>query len=226
MRAAYRRPGLRAGRAVCEDRPVPRRPDLPPLRREDLGPDPIAQFRAWLAAAEREVPLHEAMTLATVDASGDPDARMVLLKGVDQRGFRFFTNATSTKGRQLAQRPRAALVLYWRELDRQVRVRGGVEALGAEDSDAYFATRPPESQLGAWASPQSEPIDDRAVLDERLERVRERFGSEPIERPDYWGGYLVVPDEVEFWQGQVGRLHDRFRYSRTADGWRLERLAP
>ena len=205
---------------------MPRRPDLPPLRREDLDPDPIAQFRAWLAAAEREVPLHEAMTLATADSSGDPDARMVLLKGVDQRGFRFFTNSTSTKGKQLEQRPRAALILYWRELDRQVRVRGAVEPLASEDSDAYFATRPPESQLGAWASPQSEPIADRSALDERLERARERFGSDPIERPDYWGGYLVVPDEIELWQGQVGRLHDRFRYSRTAEGWRLERLAP
>ncbi len=199
---------------------------MPALRREDLGPDPIGQFRAWFAVAEREVPLHEAMTLATADASGDPDARMVLLKGVDQRGFRFFTNSDSTKGRQLEQRPRAALILYWRELDRQVRVRGTVEPLGAEESDAYFATRPPESQLGAWASPQSEPIADRSALDERLERARERFGSDPIERPDYWGGYLVVPDEIELWQGQVGRLHDRFRYSRTAEGWRLERLAP
>jgi pyridoxamine 5'-phosphate oxidase len=199
---------------------------MPALRREDLGPDPIAQSRAWLAVAEREVPLHESMTLATADASGDPDARMVLLKGVDQRGFRFFSNTASTKGRQLEQRPRAALILYWRELDRQVRVRGTVEPLPSGDSDAYFATRPPESQLGAWASPQSEPIADRSVLDERLERARGRFGSDPIERPDYWGGYLVVPEQVEFWQGQVGRLHDRFRYSRTADGWRLERLAP
>ncbi len=199
---------------------------MPSLRREDLAPDPIAQFRAWFAVAEREVPLHESMTLATADAAGDPDARMVLLKGVDQRGFRFFTNSDSTKGRQLEQRPRAALILYWRELDRQVRVRGAVEPLDAGESDAYFATRPPESQLGAWASPQSEPIADRAVLDERLERARERFGADPVARPEHWGGYLVVPDEIEFWQGQVGRLHDRFRYSREADGWRLERLAP
>lgn len=199
---------------------------MPPLRREDLGPDPIAQFRLWLAAAEREVPLPEAMTLATADASGEPDARMVLLKGVDQRGFRFFTNSASAKGRQLVQCPHAALILYWREMDRQVRVRGAVEPLASEDSDAYFATRPPESQLGAWASPQSEPIAGRSVLDERLEQARERFGSDPVPRPEAWGGYIVVPEAIEFWQGQVGRLHDRFLYSREAGGWRLERLAP
>jgi pyridoxamine 5'-phosphate oxidase len=199
---------------------------MPPLRREDLGPDPIAQFRAWFAVAEREVPLHESMTLATADASGDPDARMVLLKGVDQRGFRFFTNSDSTKGRQLEQRPRAALILYWRELDRQVRVRGAVEPLDAGESDAYFATRPPESQLGAWASPQSEPLADRAELDARLAEVEERFGDGEVSRPPHWGGYLVRPSRIEFWQGQVGRLHDRFVYVREDGGWRIERLAP
>ena len=205
---------------------MPRRPDMQPLRREDLDPDPIFQFQAWLATAEREVPLPEAITLATVDGSGDPDARMVLLKGVDERGFRFFTNDGSAKGAQLEQRPRAALIAYWRELDRQVRVRGSVERLTAEESDAYFASRSRESQLGAWASPQSRPIVDRSALDERLEQAGERFGSGLVSRPDYWGGYLVVPETVEFWQGQVGRLHDRFLYRRGAVGWDLERLAP
>lgn len=205
---------------------MPRRPDMPPLRRADLDDDPISQFQAWLATAEREVPLPEAITLATVDERGDPDARMVLLKGVDERGFRFFTNDDSAKGSQLEGRPRAALIVYWRELDRQVRVRGSVERLPAEESDAYFAGRPRDSQLGAWASPQSEPIADRSALDERLEEAEVRFGSGPVARPDFWGGYLVLPEAVEFWQGQVGRLHDRFLYRRGAGGWELERLAP
>jgi pyridoxamine 5'-phosphate oxidase len=151
---------------------------------------------------------------------------MLLLKGVDARGFRFFSNESSAKGRQLEQRPRAALIFYWRELDRQVRVRGAIERLSEQEAADYFATRDPESQLGAWASPQSEPIADRATLDARLREVRERFGSEPVARPEWWAGYLVVPEAIEFWQGQLGRLHDRFRYSRDGDGWTIERLAP
>jgi pyridoxamine 5'-phosphate oxidase len=209
---------------------MPRRPDLDPLTRADLDPDPIELFRLWFERAEREVPLPEAMTVATTDSGGDPDARMVLLKGVDARGFRFFTNQRSAKGGQLAERPRAALILYWRELDRQVRVRGAVERLTDQESDGYFATRSPDSQVGAWASPQSEPIADREALDLRLEQARERFGTEPVARPEWWGGYLVVPEAIEFWQGQVGRLHDRFRYRReigAGDGsWTIERLAP
>lgn len=205
---------------------MPRRPDMAPLRRDDLDPDPIVQFRRWFERAEREVPLPEAMTVATADAAGDPDARMLLLKGVDARGFRFFSNESSAKGRQLEQRPRAALIFYWRELDRQVRVRGAIERLSEQEAADYFATRDPESQLGAWASPQSEPIADRATLDARLRELRERFGSEPVARPEWWAGYLVVPEAIEFWQGQLGRLHDRFRYSRDGDGWTIERLAP
>jgi pyridoxamine 5'-phosphate oxidase len=199
---------------------------MAPLRRDDLDPDPIVQFRRWFERAEREVPLPEAMTVATADAAGDPDARMLLLKGVDARGFRFFSNESSAKGRQLEQRPRAALIFYWRELDRQVRVRGAIERLSEKEAADYFATRDPESQLGAWASPQSEPIADRATLDARLRELRERFGSEPVARPEWWAGYLVVPEAIEFWQGQLGRLHDRFRYSRDGDGWTIERLAP
>ena len=150
---------------------------MPPLRREDLDPDPIAQFAAWFAVAEREAPLPEAMTLATVDADGEPDARMVLLKGVDVEGFRFFTNYESAKGAQLESGAGAALVVYWRELDRQVRVRGTVERLGAAESDAYFATRSRDSQLGAWASPQSQALESREGLDDRVREAEARFGE-------------------------------------------------
>lgn len=199
---------------------------MPALRREDLDPDPIAQFREWFAAAEREAPLPEAITLATIGEDGLPDARMVLLKGVDERGFRFFSNRESVKGGQLAAAPSAALIAYWRELDRQVRARGPVEQLGDDESDEYFASRPRESQLGAWASPQSRPLESRAELDERLAKITERFGDGEIARPPHWGGYLLRPRSIEFWQGQVARLHDRFRYSRDGSGWRIDRLAP
>jgi pyridoxamine 5'-phosphate oxidase len=205
---------------------MPRRPDMPPLDRAMLAGDPVAQFAAWWELAEREVPLPDAMTLATVDADGAPDARMVLLKGFGADGFRFFTNYESRKGEQLAAAPRAALILYWREVDRQVRIRGAVERLPETESDAYFATRPRASQLGAWASPQSQPLADRAELDARLKEMEERFGDGEVPRPPHWGGYVVRHDEVEFWQGQVGRLHDRFLYTRAKDGWSIERLGP
>jgi pyridoxamine 5'-phosphate oxidase len=205
---------------------MPRRPDLPPLHREDLDPDPVAQFRTWFERAGHEVPLPEAMTLATVDADGAPDARMVLLKGAGADGFRFFTNYESAKARQIAAFGRAALILYWRELDRQVRIRGPVEPLPAAESDEYFATRSRDSRLGAWASPQSQPIESRAQLDRLVEEARERFGDGEVPRPPHWGGYLLRPREIEFWQGQVGRLHDRFRYTREDGGWRIERLGP
>jgi pyridoxamine 5'-phosphate oxidase len=205
---------------------MPRRPDMPPLRRADLDRDPIAQFAAWFRLAQREAPLPEAITLATVDADGEPDARMVLLKGVDAEGFRFFTNYESAKGHQLGSGAAAALVVYWRELDRQVRVRGTVERLGGADSDAYFATRSRDSQLGAWASPQSRPLDSRAELDRRLREAEARFGERDVPRPEHWGGYLVRPRTIEFWQGQVGRLHDRFLYTRAGEDWTIERLAP
>ena len=204
----------------------PRRPDMPPLRREDLAADPVEQFASWFEQAYDEAPLEEAMTLATVDEDGAPDARMVLLKGFGPDGFRFFTNYESAKARQLDAGGQAAIVVYWRELDRQVRARGAVRRLPAEDSDAYFATRPPEAQLGAWASPQSRPIGDRAELDAKLEEARERFGDDEIPRPEHWGGYLLEPETIEFWQGQAARLHDRFLYVRERDGWRIDRLAP
>ena len=198
---------------------------MPRLDRASLAPDPVAQFGRWWDEATAEVPLPDAMCLATTDADGWPDARMVLLKGFDERGFRFFTNYESRKAGQLDSSA-AALVVYWREQDRQVRVRGAVVRLGAEESDEYFATRPRESQLGAWASPQSRPLADRAELDARLAEAKERFADGPVERPPHWGGFVVRHEEVEFWQGQVGRLHDRFRYSREGTGWAVTRLAP
>jgi len=206
---------------------MPRRPDIPPLRRADLDPDPVAQFGRWWERALEEVPLAAAMTVATVDREGMPDARMVLLKGFDERGFCFHTHYGSAKGIQLAANPRAALVIYWRELDRQVRIRGDVERLGAEESDAYFLTRPAERRIGAWASPQSEPISDRAELERRIVEIEDRFAGEEIPRPEHWGGLRVPPQTIEFWQGAVGRLHDRFRYRRNEVGeWLIERLGP
>jgi pyridoxamine 5'-phosphate oxidase len=172
------------------------------------------------------VPLTEAIALATVDSEGRPDARMVLLKGFDRRGFRFFTNYESAKTAQLDGSGHAAIVVYWRELDRQVRIRGSVGRLSAEESDAYFSTRPRAAQLGAWASPQSRPIADRAELERALAEAEARFEGADVTRPPHWGGYLLDPDEVEFWQGQLARLHDRFRYTRAGEGWELERLAP
>lgn len=203
----------------------PRREGLPPLVREALAEDPIAQFDEWFELARREVPLAEAMTLATADAAGAPDARMVLLKGFSPEGFSFFSNYESAKGEELAENPRAALVIYWRELDRQVRVRGGVERLPAGESDAYFATRPRESRIGALASPQSRPIE-RDELDRSYERLAAEFGQGDVPRPDHWGGYMVRPEAIEFWQGRESRMHDRFRYTREGEAWRVERLAP
>jgi pyridoxamine 5'-phosphate oxidase len=199
---------------------------MPALRRSDLGPDPITQFRNWFELAEAEASLPEAIALATIGEDGLPDARMVLLKGVDERGFRFFTNRESMKGVQLAASPGAALIAYWRELDRQVRARGPVEALSGDESDEYFASRPRVSQLGAWASAQSRPIESREALDARVVEVEGRFAGGDVPRPPHWGGYLLRPVAIEFWQGQVGRLHDRFRYSRDGDAWQIERLSP
>lgn len=200
---------------------------MPPFSEGDLREDPFELFAAWYELAREEASLAEAMCLATVDEDGMPDARMVLLKGFGPEGFRFFTNSGSAKGGQLAARPAAALVLYWRELDRQVRVRGVVERLGEEASDEYFASRPHESRIGAWASPQSRPLADRGELDRRVAEIEARFGDGEVPRPEYWGGYLVVPERIEFWQGQVGRLHDRFVYTRSAGAaWSPRRLAP
>jgi pyridoxamine 5'-phosphate oxidase len=207
---------------------------FPPLHRSDLSPDPFEQFARWYEMATAEVPLAEAMTLATVGKDGAPDARMVLLRGHGPGGFRFFTNYESAKAGQIAADPRGALILYWREHDRQVRARGPIERLPAAESDAYFAGRARESRLGAWASPQSRPLADRAELDRRLDDTRERFAAEEdVPRPDFWGGFVLRPETIEFWQGQQARLHDRFVYTRAADddgaaagAWTIQRLAP
>lgn len=202
---------------------------FPILHESDLCPDPFEQFTRWYELAAAEIPLAEAMTLATVGDDGGPDARMVLLKGHGPDGFRFFTNYGSAKAAQIEADPRGALILYWREHDRQVRARGPIERLPAADSDAYFASRARESRLGAWASPQSRPLADRADLDRRLAEVSERFdGVEDVPRPDFWGGFVLRPRTIEFWQGQQARLHDRFLYSREGEGgpWRIQRLGP
>ena len=198
---------------------------MPPLDRDALADDAIDQLAAWWEVAEREVPLPDAMTLATADADGAPNARMVLLKGFGPDGLRFFSNYESVKGSELADRPRAALVIYWRELDRQVRARGLVHKLTAAESDEYFASRPAGSQAAASISPQSRPVE-RGELDRLFDEARERAGDGPIERPARWGGYALEPEEMEFWQGRDDRMHDRFRYTRDGTGWRIERLAP
>ena len=197
------------------------------LERGDLAADPIEQFRRWFdEAADAGVPLPNAMGLATAGADGRPSVRHVLLRGVDVRGFTFFTNRESRKGRQLAENPHAALVFLWKELDRQVEVEGRVEATADEESDAYFSGRPRGAQLGAWASPQSAVIAGRDDLLEGVAEVVARVGDGDVDRPPYWGGYRVVPDRIEFWQGHEDRLHDRFAYTRTDAGWRIDRLAP
>jgi pyridoxamine 5'-phosphate oxidase len=198
------------------------------LRRADLDPDPIKQFHAWFAAAVK-AGIHDAnaMALATCTADGKPSARVVLLKDFDDRGFVFFTNYASDKGRQLEKNPRAALVLYWMEVERQIRIEGIVEKTSRNESEEYFHTRPIGAQLGAWASRQSDVIDARRVLDAHLEEMKERFAGKEIPLPPHWGGYRVKPQRMEFWQGRPNRLHDRFRYSRHGDGsWSIDRLAP
>lgn len=197
------------------------------LRRRDLDPDPVAQFRKWLGEAQAAHPGDfTSMILATADRSGHPSARVVLLKGCDDRGFVFFTHYHSRKGRDLAENPRAALVFYWPDFDRQVRIEGTVERTSPEESEIYFQSRPLGARIGAAVSRQSEPIAGREELERAVREAAERFGEGPVPCPESWGGYRVVPDEIEIWQGRENRLHDRFRYRRQPEGWKIDRLSP
>ena len=194
----------------------------------DAHPDPIEQFRRWFEKV-LSARLYEpnAMTLATAAPDGRPSARIVLLKGFDERGFVFHTNYTGRKGRDLERNPRAALVFYWDKLERQVRIEGSVSRISDEESDAYFESRPRGGRIGAWVSEQSRPVESRTVLEERLRELEEQYeGREGIPRPPHWGGYRVVPETVEFWQGRANRLHDRLLYAREAGGWTITRLQP
>jgi pyridoxamine 5'-phosphate oxidase len=198
---------------------------------KDVAPDPVRQFEHWFdEAVKAQVPEPNAMTLATVDESGRPSARVVLLKGFDARGFVFYTNYASRKGRELAVTPQAALLFFWPDLERQVRIEGTVAKVDPAAADDYYASRPRQARLGAWASPQSEPIASRDVLESRLAEVTERYRhvGDRVPRPPHWGGYLLLPDLVEFWQGRQSRLHDRIRYRRPQPdaAWAIDRLAP
>jgi len=198
------------------------------LSENDLDPDPILQFRRWFEdAVTAGVREPNAMTLATSTKEGHPSARMVLLKGFDDRGFTFYTNYESRKGSELVENPLAALILFWVDLERQIRIEGRVELATSAESDAYFATRPLESRLGAWASHQSEVLPSRAVLERRVLELREQYSSQEVPRPPFWGGFRVVPESIEFWQGRQSRLHDRLRYRRqSSQAWIIERLSP
>jgi len=197
------------------------------LLESNVLPDPIAQFDRWFNDATLAgLPEANAMTLATVDTSGAPSARIVLLKGFDQRGFVFFTNYSSRKGRELLANPRAALCFFWESLERQVRIEGTVEKTTRQESEEYFHSRPIGSQIGAWVSQQSEAIESREALDRRAEELLAKFVNTGVPLPDFWGGFRVVPHTIEFWQGRPSRLHDRLQYVREGDRWKIRRLCP
>jgi pyridoxamine 5'-phosphate oxidase len=224
--------------------------NLTGLRRSELEPDPVAQFKKWFeqAAGARAggrlrkffvnlyksitmlggaAPVHvNAMTLATVDGEGRPSARVVLLKGVDERGFIFYTNYESRKGQELAVNPKAALVFYWPDLERQVCVAGEIQKLPPAESDAYFRSRPRGSNIGAWASNQSQTVPDRAALEAKWRHFEDQYAGKDVPRPPHWGGYVLAPERIEFWQGRLNRLHDRFRYTCQGGSWTIERLSP
>jgi pyridoxamine 5'-phosphate oxidase len=192
----------------------------------DADPDPIRQFETWFDAVADQLPQPNAVIVATSDVDGHPGARTLLLRGLDERGLVFFTNYESAKGRALDSNPRAELLFLWLEVHRQVRVAGPVSRLPSAESDVYFASRPRHSQIGAWASPQSAVVPDRAELDRQVAEVEQHFEGRPVPRPPHWGGYRVAAEVWEFWQGRSDRLHDRIRYRREGDEWVRERLAP
>jgi len=201
---------------------------LQTLAENDVLKDPIAQFdKWWQEAVQSDIDEVNAMTLATASADGMPDARIVLLKGFDTKGFSFFTNYNSSKGHQLLENPRATLVFFWKELERQVRISGLVSLVSEKISEEYFNSRPEGSRLGAWASPQSEVIENREWLEDNEKKLREEWNGTSVTRPPHWGGYLVKPVRVEFWQGRPSRLHDRILFSLQTNGqWKIQRLAP
>lgn len=188
--------------------------------------NPITEFLSAIERAERRQIDTAPVALATADASGNPSVRMVLLRGVDERGFVFHTNYESRKARELDENPRAALCVHWHSLEEQIRIEGRVERLGADESDVYFASRPRGSQLGAWASQQSMPLASRETLEEEYRATERRFEGSSVPRPPFWGGYRLIPDRIEFWFGRPDRLHDRLLYVRDGSGWRIERLYP
>ena len=197
------------------------------LDEQTIDRDPINQFKRWFDdAIASGMKLPEAMTLATATRDGRPSARVVLLKDVDNEGFVFFTNYRSAKARDLEANPQAALVFYWSQFDRQVRVEGTAERVSAEESRTYFKTRPRESQIGAWASPQSDIIENRELLETRVAELEQLYGDGEIECPEHWGGYRLKPMRIEFWKGRLGRLHDRIVYERDRENWKISRLAP
>jgi len=199
---------------------------LQSLEEKDVYADAIQQFTYWWhEAVNSEIEEVNAMTLATATITGVPSARIVLLKDYDEEGFVFFTNYQSHKGKELEENPKAALVFFWKELERQVRIEGDIEKIEAKDSDAYFSSRPIGSRIGAWASPQSQVIGNRKNIEENAAAVQAKFGDE-IPRPAYWGGYRLKPAKIEFWQGRSNRLHDRLLYTKHSNGWNIERLAP
>ncbi len=197
------------------------------LLEEDVLNDPIAQFNNWWSeAVDSKIEEVNAMTLATATTDGMPSARIVLLKAITTEGFMFFTNYLSHKGTELAKNPHAALIFFWKELERQVRIEGAVEKVSPAESDAYFASRPVKSQIAAWASPQSTPIAGRNIIEENVLSYEAQFGEQNVLRPPHWGGYIVKPVKVEFWQGRRSRLHDRIVYTKKEEKWSIERLAP
>jgi len=206
---------------------VPNNIALEGLDEKTIDRDPIKQFHIWFNdAVDAKLPLPEAMTLATATPDGRPSARMVLLKQVDHDGFVFFTNYHSVKAEQLDANPYAALVFYWSQLDRQVRVEGSVVKTSEQESREYFSTRPRESQIGAWASAQSQAISSREVLEQRAHELEDLYRNQEVACPEHWGGYRLKPERIEFWKSRIGRLHDRILYRRDGDTWSITRLAP